>query len=339
MQRCVLLIRLLGVFGLTLAGFGVTHHPALTSAQAGTGAVTITSVVPDDRADARYQAAYTYLINPGRVEGVTLAGGTQTYQAYDGVSGAILDTQTSGAGGTVQLAFPVATASGKRDVHVININDPGDGSASATANDTVTVVINIPDVSSIGRPDSGHAATVPSATAPTTTPPPPTATPRTPRPTSTATSSADTVPTATSTAGTGGQSQNGMHAAIYAGSCDSDFSGDPVATLSDVAAPDGTARGADDATTVETSFSTIEATFDTLLNDDHVLVVLGDASAPVACGPIGGVIQGDGSLTFGLPATTDSPYSGVAYLRENSGKVEVSVFLTETQDEQATPTA
>ena len=242
MLRPVMLIHLLSALGLALVGLVTAHHPPPASAQASANTlfVAVDSVTADDPNDTRFPATYNYFLTsmPRIIQegGVTnSASGSQTYQAYSDADGSILDTETVGNDGSVDLTVPANVA-----YHVININDPGNGTdvISAGNNPLVTVVINTPDVSSIGQPDSGNAAT-----APTTTPAPPTATPRTPRPTSTATSSADTVPTATSTAAAGGQGQNGMRAAIYAGTCGSDVSGKPVATLSDVAAPDGTARG------------------------------------------------------------------------------------------------
>lgn len=332
MLRPIPFIRLLSALGLVLAGLVAMHHPAQTSAQAaGQGGVTVLSVVPDDPTDARFQVPYTYLINAGTRDGVTAAAsGSETYQAYDGESGEILATKAIGADGSAELVYPYATANGRRDVHVININDTGDGSDSVTVDDTITVVVNT-------GAGSGAAPTDAPTTEPTTTPPPPTATPRTPRPTSTATMAATTAPSSAPSGSTGGQ--NGMRAAIYAGNCDSDFSGDPVATLSDVAAPDGTPRGAGAATVVALSSSTIDATFDTLLNDDHVLVVFGNDDKPVACGAIGGVIRGDGSLVFGLSPVGDSGYTGVAYLLEDNGKIQVALFLTQGGTPQATPSA
>lgn len=139
MQRTQSLVRVLTVLGMTLAIVLIGHQAQRASAQAaGETDITIISVVADDPADARFQAAYTYLVDAGSVDGVTAsASGTETYQAYDGDSGDILDTQAVGADGTVTLVVPVGLNN-----HVININDPGNGSEAVSGGSTVTVVIN-----------------------------------------------------------------------------------------------------------------------------------------------------------------------------------------------------
>lgn len=120
-------------------------------------------------------------------------------------------------------------------------------------------------------------------------------------------------------------------AAIYAGACDTKDLGDPVADLVDVAAPSGDRVGADDASAIETSFSTIDLSLGDMTTDDHVLVVFDEDEPDVvlACGPVGGIVAEDGSLAIGLRAQGDSRFSGVAYLAPSGEGTAVSIFLAE----------
>ncbi len=129
-----------------------------------------------------------------------------------------------------------------------------------------------------------------------------------------------------------GSAGTGSPAAIYTGDCDiNDFSADPVAVLSEVTAPDGDTAGADTASAVETSFTTLDLPLDDVLADDHVLVVFDedDETVPLACGPIGGIVTDDGSLAVGLPLVGDSLFSGVAYLTEDGDQTQATIFLVE----------
>ncbi len=127
---------------------------------------------------------------------------------------------------------------------------------------------------------------------------------------------------------------DGSTVAIYAGDCEGDFADEPVATLTNVRPPDGEAAGADTASAVETSFTTLDLPLDDLLAEDHVLVVFDedDDTVPLACGAIGGIITEDGSLVFGLPAVGASRFSGVAYLTEDGDQTLATLFLAEDLD-------
>lgn len=132
-------------------------------------------------------------------------------------------------------------------------------------------------------------------------------------------------------------SAEGSTAAVFAGVCDDETFEDPLTRLTDVAAPAGDLRGANNASAVETSFTTITPVLDDLLGDDHVVVVFDEDSLDVvlACGDIGGVIAEDGSLAIGLRSQGDSRFSGVAYLAPSSEGTAVSIFLAEDlNDEQ-----
>lgn len=124
---------------------------------------------------------------------------------------------------------------------------------------------------------------------------------------------------------------DGSTAAIYASACDGDFADEPVATLTNVRPPDGDTAGADNASAVETSFTTLDLPLDDLLAEDHVLVVFDedDDSVALACGAVGGIVTDDGSLVFGLAAIGESRFSGVAYLSEDGDQTLATIFLAE----------
>lgn len=129
-----------------------------------------------------------------------------------------------------------------------------------------------------------------------------------------------------------GAAGTGSPAAIYAGTCDTaDFTGNPVAVLSETTAPEGESQGADDASAVEISTTTLGLPLDDILAEDHVLVVFdeGDDTVVLACGPIGGIMMEDGTLAFGLAAVDESRFSGVAYLTEDGDQTQATIFLAE----------
>lgn len=134
---------------------------------------------------------------------------------------------------------------------------------------------------------------------------------------------------------------DGSNAAIYAGDCDSDFTDEPVTTLTNVRPSDGNTAGAGGASAVETSFTTLDLPLDDILAEDHVLVVFDedDDTVPLVCGAIGGVVAEDGSLAFGLPVVGESRFSGVAYLTPDGDQTLATIFLAEDLSSDETPAA
>ncbi len=134
---------------------------------------------------------------------------------------------------------------------------------------------------------------------------------------------------------------DGSNAAIYAGDCDADFSVDPVATLTNVRQPSGDVEGADGASAVETSSTTLDLSLNDVLAQDHVLVVFDedDDTVPLVCGPVGGIVSEDGALVVALPAVGASRYSGVAYLSEDGDQTQATIFLAEDLSADFTPAA
>jgi hypothetical protein len=105
---------------------------------------------------------------------------------------------------------------------------------------------------------------------------------------------------------------------IRAGSCAEP--GDAVASLNPVVVPQGEAQGPDGATPVEQSVSEIPIMVTDLVGATNSLMVYtspDQAGSPIVCGEIGGVVDGDGSLTIGLQAMDGGNVSGLASFAPN----------------------
>jgi uncharacterized cupredoxin-like copper-binding protein len=130
------------------------------------------------------------------------------------------------------------------------------------------------------------------------------------------------------------QTPAGRPAHIHLGTC-ATLDPNPAFPLTNVAAPTGTAVGPADATPVETSVSTVAVDLTTLTTTDYSINVhlsQEEANVYIACGEIGGVLDGSGSLSIGLREQNDSGFSGVAFLTPNAAdptQTDVSVFLAE----------
>ena len=121
-------------------------------------------------------------------------------------------------------------------------------------------------------------------------------------------------------------------AGIYAGSC-ADFTGDPVETLRDLTLDSRNAefRGLNTAMAVLDSDTELNIAIGSLLDSPHAIVV-GDATAPVACGDIGGLVDlndDDEDLDIGLWPVDDSGYFGIAEIDgdDEDNETEVSVYV------------
>ncbi len=99
--------------------------------------------------------------------------------------------------------------------------------------------------------------------------------------------------------------------AIVVGACDD--LGEVVAELDDAVPAEGDVVGAETALAAAESFTTVEVPFDTVLGDPHAVVV-GEPDAPLVCGEVGGFLDEEGGVTFGLAAEGESDLSGLAYL-------------------------
>lgn len=124
-------------------------------------------------------------------------------------------------------------------------------------------------------------------------------------------------------------------ALIATGTCGDDEVGDVVVELEDLRAPEGIELGQEEAITAETSTSTIVLSIDQLRSENHVVLVFEDddleaTGDPVACAPIGGVINGAGELVIGLEEQNDSDHSGIVYMAsatDDETQTNITVFL------------
>lgn len=119
---------------------------------------------------------------------------------------------------------------------------------------------------------------------------------------------------------------------IHAGDCVN--LGEVVVPLVDLIAPVGEGLGqADEATVVESSFTTAAPmSLDAILAADHAINVhlsTDEIDTYLACGELGGVVDLNGSLIVGLRESSDSGYTGIAFLGPNPDGVstDVSVFI------------
>lgn len=131
---------------------------------------------------------------------------------------------------------------------------------------------------------------------------------------------------------------------IHSGTCDE--LGDVVYPLNPIQVAEGIAEGNQDATSVETSVTTVEVALADLLAEDFAINVHlseEEIGTYIACGEIGGVPLPDGAIAIGLREQEDSGFAGIAYLApavDNVGQTNVSIFLAENltgDDVEGTP--
>jgi plastocyanin len=116
---------------------------------------------------------------------------------------------------------------------------------------------------------------------------------------------------------------------IHSGTCEE--LGDVVASLTDVAAPDGEATGAASALPLATSQTRVEMPLQAIIDGGHAVNVHKSAdeiNVYVACGAIGGVVNDD-ELVVGLGELNESGASGVAVLTADGDATEVTVYLVQ----------
>ena len=349
--------RLITVIALLLATVIVSVSPQRAIAQDTTITIVVAALVIDNPNGASaYTPGYSYSTS-GVLPGVSVSPAPgETILAFH-TEGAIVGQGVTGSDGTVTL-----TIRGGLDYFILNAADTQGYSASTDGTiDAAWAAIYNPYQTETPT-ESTAAPTIPDA-APTATAETESGTggtdenPANAEPSATMAASStdaddDESADASSEAGADtfadpsaepGSAGTGSPAAIYAGTCDTaDFTGDPVAVLSETTLPEGDVQGADDASAVETSTTTLGMPLDDILADDHVLVVFDedDDTVPLACGAIGGIVTDDGTLAFGLPAVGESRYAGVGSLTEDGDQTDATIFLAEDLDGgDATPAA
>lgn len=121
---------------------------------------------------------------------------------------------------------------------------------------------------------------------------------------------------------------------IHEGTC-AELTPAPAFPLASLAAPDGAASGADQATAVESSVSTVDVGLDALLSGDYAInahLSADEISTYIACGEIGGARLAGDAVAIGLREQDGSGFAGIAYLAPNASnplQTDVSVFLAE----------
>lgn len=133
---------------------------------------------------------------------------------------------------------------------------------------------------------------------------------------------------------------------IHSGTCDE--LGDVVFPLNPVTVAEGIFEGNQDATSVETSVTTVDVALDALLAEDFAINVHlseDEIGTYIACGEIGGARLPDGAIAIGLREQSNSDFAGIAYLApalDNVAQTNVSIFVAEDLTEEgleATPVA
>src|SRR4051812_18697720 len=120
---------------------------------------------------------------------------------------------------------------------------------------------------------------------------------------------------------------------IHAGTCDQ--LGDVVIPLTDVAVPNGEAKGASTAEPVSVSDTVVDMSLDDLLAGDYAVNVHESAEnigEYIACGDIGGVTytdEGQVELVIGLRELNNSGHTGVVWFGADGDKTEVAIDLIE----------
>ena len=116
-----------------------------------------------------------------------------------------------------------------------------------------------------------------------------------------------------------------LEAAIFPGSCD-DLGAEPAFALRDVEFQEAVAG--EPATPVRTSYSTVEATLDDLVGDEHAVNVSVGAES-VACGELGGEGAGEENLFAGLREANGSGLAGIVWLSADDDATRVTVMVAE----------
>jgi plastocyanin len=131
---------------------------------------------------------------------------------------------------------------------------------------------------------------------------------------------------------------------IHLGTC-SELDPNPAFSLTDVApASNESGAEADSATAipVERSVTMVDATVEDLRSGGYAINIhqsVEEIGTYIACGNLGGPIDGSGALVVGLGELNDSAHSGLAILAEEGGQTEVTVYLVEGPSGAATESA
>ncbi|HVL23196.1 MAG TPA: hypothetical protein VM450_03880 [Thermomicrobiales bacterium] len=130
-----------------------------------------------------------------------------------------------------------------------------------------------------------------------------------------------------------------MTAGLYAATCADGGPGERIAKLNGPMLPEGAQQGATDAIPVLIGYTVIDVPFRDMLNGGIVIAVVDDANPEtmVACGPVGGILDGNGALSVGLGPVGDSGMAGVAFLNAQQDATATGISLFVLQVPQIVP--
>ena len=132
-------------------------------------------------------------------------------------------------------------------------------------------------------------------------------------------------------------------AQVRTGTCDAADAGEVVVELATPSAPTGDSAGPAQATRAQSSYTEVSVGLPELLASDHAITISSnpdDPQAIVACGEIGGPLDGQGALAIGLRPVGGSGIAGIAYLAPTPGtatQTGVSLFVAETGTAEESP--
>jgi len=121
---------------------------------------------------------------------------------------------------------------------------------------------------------------------------------------------------------------------IHEGNCQDGGLGDVVQPLANAVEPEGDEVGQSGGASTATSMTNVPLALDDILAADHAInfhLSAEEIGTYIACGEIGGVLNGNGALTIGLREVKGSGYAGIASLAPGADgtSTDVSVFLAE----------
>lgn len=130
---------------------------------------------------------------------------------------------------------------------------------------------------------------------------------------------------------------------IHEGMCDPDQPGTLAFELTDLRGTDAVDARFPDVVIAESSSSSVPVALDELLQGEYAIVAYSDDDdpTPVACTEIADALNDNNELVLGLRELDDSDHVGIAFLvdADDGSQTNISVFLAEGLEEEATPTA
>lgn len=131
------------------------------------------------------------------------------------------------------------------------------------------------------------------------------------------------------------QAVSSLPVAIYQGTCTSEtieFLTDLEPIVPAASVSGATFAGSDEAIDVATSSSTLDVSFDELMSNAPLAIIVASGTdedgAELACGVIGGFVS-ENAVVFGIDDANDSGVSGVGSVADLGGSVSITIILGE----------